>query len=169
MNEIQHCSIGRFTKTDCSLQPYGKYNVEKNILLLSDINQLDVIPHVKSLQLYTNFTEKCPNINESWLIRQRLNLDFSRENTIFPKHRTMYGIGWKPPTICSYPEHQKKKKASNTRAIPLPAILEIRKLFSSPAKTVFVRLGSKWCDTCRKRTHYNLCQKNSALIKTLTS
>ena len=81
----------------------------------------------------------------------------------------MYGIGWKPPTIWSYSEQQKKKKASNTRAIPLPAILEIRKLFSSPAKIVFVRLGTKWCDTCRKRTHYNLCQKNSALIKTLTS
>ena len=81
----------------------------------------------------------------------------------------MYGIGWKPPTIWSYSEHQKKKKASNTRAIPLPAILEIRKLFSSPAKIVYVSLGSKWCDTCRKRTHYNLCQKNSALIKTLTS
>ena len=157
------------SQKDCSLQPYRKYDVEKNILLLSDINQLDVIPRVKGLQLCTNFTKKCPNINESWLIRQRLNLDFSRENTIFPKHRTMYGIGWKPPTICSYPEHQKKKKASNTRAIPFPAILEIRKLFSSPAKTVFVRLGSKWCDTCRKRTHYNLCQKNSALIKTLTS
>ena len=157
------------SQKDCSLQPYRKYDVEKNILLLSDINQLDVIPRVKGLQLCTNFIKKCPNINESWLIRQRLNLDFSRENTIFPKHRTMYGIGWKPPTICSYPEHQKKKKASNTRAIPFPAILEIRKLFSSPAKTVFVRLGSKWCDTCRKRTHYNLCQKNSALIKTLTS
>ena len=68
----------------------------------------------------------------------------------------MYGIGWKPPTICSYPEHQ-KLKTSNTRAIPLPA------------KFVFVPLGSKWCDTYRKRTHYNLCQKNSAVIKTLTS
>ena len=102
------------------------------------------------------------------MIRQILNLDFSRETTVCPKHRTMYGIGWKPPTICSYPEHQKTKKASNTRAITLPAILEIRKLFSSSAKIVFVPLGSKWCDTCRKKTHYNLCQKNSAVIKTLT-
>ena len=33
---------------------------------------------------------------------------------------------------------------------------------------LFVPLGSKWCDTCRKKTHYNLCQKNSAVIKTLT-
>ena len=80
----------------------------------------------------------------------------------------MYGIGWKPTTICSYPEHQ-KLRTSHTWAIPLPAILEIRKLFSSPAKFLFVPLGSKWCDTYRKRTHYNLCQKNSAVIKTLTS
>ena len=87
---------------------------------------------------------------------------------VCPKHRTMYGIGWKPPTISSYPEHQKKKKASNTRAIHLPAILEIGKLFISPAKIVFASLGSKWCDTCRKRTPYNLCQKNSVVIKTLT-
>ena len=82
MNKIQHCSIGHFTKTDCSLQPYGKYNFEKDILLLTDINQLDAIPHVTSLQLYTDFTEKCPNINEHWLIRQRLNLDFSHETTV---------------------------------------------------------------------------------------
>ena len=99
------------------------------------------------------------------MIRQRLNLDFYCETTVCPKHRTMYGIGWKPPTICSYPEHQKKKKASNTRAIPLPAILEIRKLFSSSAKIVFVPLGSKWCDTCRKKTHYNLCQKKFCCYK----
>ena len=136
---------------------------------MSNKNQLDVISHVKRLELYTSFTENCLNINESWLIRQRLNLDFSCENTVCPKHRTTYGIGWKPPTICSYPEHQKKKKASKTQAIPLPAILQIRKLFSSLAKIGFVPLGSTWCDTCRKRTHYNLCLKNSAVIKTLNS
>ena len=169
MNETEHCSTGRFTKSDCSLQPYGKDNVGKNILLLSNINQLDVIPHVKSLQRYTNFTENYPNINESWLIRQRLNLDFSCETTVCPKHRIMYGIGWKPPTICSYPEHQKKKQASKTRAIPLPAILEIRKLSSSRAKIVLVPLGFKWCDTCRKRTHHNLSGKHSAVTKTLNS
>ena len=50
----------------------------------------------------------------------------------------------------------------------MPAILKI-KLFSSPAKTVFVPLCSKWCDTCRKRTHYNLHLKNSAVIKSLNS
>ena len=34
---------------------------------------------------------------------------------------------------------------------------------------MFVPLGSKWSDTSRKRTHYNLRQKNSAVIKTLNS
>ena len=34
---------------------------------------------------------------------------------------------------------------------------------------MYVPLGSKWCDTCRKRTHYNLCQKIFAVIKALTS
>ena len=34
---------------------------------------------------------------------------------------------------------------------------------------MYVPLGSKWCDTCRKRTHYNLCQKIVAVIKALTS
>ena len=63
MKEIQYCSIGCFIKTDCSLQPYGKYNVEKNLLHLSNINQVDAIPLVRSLG---------PSINESWLIRQRL-------------------------------------------------------------------------------------------------
>ena len=64
---------------------------------------------------------------------------------------------------------KKKKKASKTWAIPLPAILEIRKLFSSPAKIVFVPLGSKCCDTCRKRTRTTYVKKNSAVTKTLNS
>ena len=169
LKEMHPCSIGIFTKTECCLQPYGKFNVERDILLLSDVNGLDIIPHIKTLQLYTTFTEKCPNINESWVIRQRLDLDFSGEITICPKHRTLYGVAWKPPNLCSYPSHKKKKKKLKIRAIPPHTLLEIKKLFSSPAKMVFVPFGSKWCDNCRKFSHKTLCQNNPHIIKMLNS
>ena len=50
---------------------------------------------------------KCPNANEKWLIKNRLNnTDINDKEILCGKHRSKYGIGYKDTNTCSYPKHK---------------------------------------------------------------
>ena len=97
------CHFGDDVPSDCmeGSGPWG--GVRINSCLIKDCD-LDIDVHMTNLGLWSDLLKECPDTTESWLIRNRLSAVTGQivdaNKLICPKHRWVYGIGWKPRKIC---------------------------------------------------------------------
>ena len=94
----------------------------------------DIMPHLSSL-FQASPVPSCPNGNEQWLMKNRVNATIPDNATLCGKHRSKYGIGFKD-NKCSYPGHvteaKKRKGKTDIRLISISKLKAIKFMHSSP-------------------------------------
>ena len=97
------CEIGNRLGEECSL---NTYNSSITVLKLFKECTDNITPHLKSLCIYSENVKKCTNATEQWLIQNRLKQTLLDNDTICPKHRMKYGLGWRSSQKCQYPANK---------------------------------------------------------------
>jgi hypothetical protein len=106
----------------------------------SDLN-LNITKHCRSLKI------EVPELSESELIQNRLQISVNPSSSICPKHRLDNGVFWRPSRQCMVPDILHCSKKSK---------IKVRQASESLAKAVTIHTGKHFpiggtiCNKCRK-------------------
>jgi len=135
------CSIGKLVATECGGERTHKsYNLTRKVPDEIPISSLS--RDVSSWPFKNVSVESCPNVNEKWIIEQRIGHKLNLQDTICAKHRESFSHNWKHPRRCLHPGHEDKTKFDEKwRKMSLLDILQAKLLYSSSAKSIHIPLG----------------------------
>ena len=167
MDTDQACFVGQSKGEYCSHNEDGTPNL--NVVDVSECNN-DITMHIEQYISSSNKEETiellktCPDYNESFIIKNRAQIQNPSTTKICEKHRSELGINFRRKYMsCKFPTHKAKRShqsqssSSSFRAIPLSTLQEVMVVHPE----VDAVIGSVWCSNCRlKKYQMNTLKSN---------